>query len=1068
MKPALAVLGMTVICAGLVLFADQVRGQDRPVPEIVDNVSDERDPLLYYAPQHLQEEHREALNHLMTVDMQNVPLEEAIVAIADKGGFRVAFSRDAVDIDWQQPVYVHYERATLLGALYRLLYDQEIFDINIAFSRYGQLVFVPNQYEGDEDLDLVRDTRIEYGTISGQVTDEVSGEAMPGTHVMLEGTHMGAVADQDGRFVIRRVPEGAYAVTASYLGYRPYTARLELEGNSRVDYDMSLQEALIHGQDIQIIAHLRGQARAMTRQRESVNIRSVISSEQIDRFTTMTVDDVLSRISGMHSGSNIRGVGSAMSNVTVDGQRMGTTGTGSRSVDLSTISVDMARELEVIKVITPDMDADALTGVININTRRPAGGSRELDMRFGGGGIPRYYRYSGPGARAAISYGDTPRDDFSYAVNVSYQRSPNTAEGFETDWEIMNFGNGPVDVMSYLSTELRFDPRERYGTGLQMTFQPTDRTSFHVQGMLNVQNREDRRYGMSYRPRVEAYVNQNATSREFGHNRGFITYDAREEPYRVDQYTFRATARHRFTRFDMEYRVGWGYGRLDRDRYRFRFISPRDYDYFVTLENRMNPTIDIIERNYPGQNLFDLEFVENTWDEHRDNELSAGIDFEVPYHRGSFKFGAGNRMTLKNGAFEDFRMDYSRRVNISQFEAHVNSEWHILGRDHHHTYHIPWMLDLESGREFYYGQYPHMRLDRERWAESAETRKYNAYEHTLAGYGMGTLLFGRLTLLGGLRFEYTRTRYDGRKGVIDSGGRYRGATSADSRNQYIRLFPNAQAVYGLGLMTNIRLAWSRSIGRPDFDQLAPYQLLNYDRETVVRGNPNLKPMISDNLDFLIEHYFRNVGELTLGVFYKQLSDFVYLFEQRLREGTHAGWNERTYLNGDNATVYGVEVSWQQKLDFLPAFLRNFSSILNYTWTHSIADLDRDKDRYGTFTLPGQRPHIVNAGLNYHQGVFSAGAFYSWSSPVLLAYGNLQWVPQIQLRERVWFDRYSTGSNQLSLSFSYRITSRIRVWADANNLLRTRHNEYFYNREYYPHLIRYNNTANLFLGVRFQM
>ncbi|MDG5767642.1 TonB-dependent receptor [Balneolales bacterium ANBcel1] len=1056
-----------LVMTGL-LCHGQVMAQVRPVTDHGPEHESDRNPLIYYAPANLDEHHQEAMNTLISVRLDNVSLEDAIVAIASKAGFRVAFSRDALNIDWKQPVSVDYERATLLGALYRLLYDHEIHHINIAFSRYGQLILVPNHVNGRTPHHLVQVSLVNYGTVSGRVTDETTGEVMPGAHVVLEGTRLGAVADQDGRFVIRLIPEGSYAVTASYLGYRPYTAYLNVEGNSRVDYDLALKEDLIHGQNLQIIAHLRGQARAMTRQRESINIRSVISSEQIDRYTTMTVEDVLLRVTGMHGGSNIRGVGSAMSNTTVDGQRMGTTGTGSRDVDLSTLSVDMTRELEVIKVLTPDMDADALAGVININTRRPVGGARELDIRAGGGLIPAFYQQSGTGARVAASYGDSHGKEFSYAVNVSYQRSPSVGEGFETDWEIMNFGNGPVDVLSYLITGLQFDTRQRFGTGIQLTFQPSDRTSFHVQGMVNVQRRDDHRYGLSYRPRVETYINQHTTSREFGHDRGYITYDARTEDFRIDQYTFRASARHLFQDFDLEYRIGWGHGRFDRDRYRFRFESPREYEYFVTLDDRKSPTIDLINRPFPSQNLFDLNFVDNTWDEHRDNELSAAIDATIPHHQGYLKVGASNRLTKKKGAFEDFRMDYASRVTISQFDKYVNSDWDILGRKHHHTYHIPWMLNLNSARDFYYGQYPHMRLDRIRWAENSDTRNYRASEYTAAGYAMSNLVLGRITWLAGFRMEQTLNSYRGRAGLIDSSGRYRGSTVAENHTSYFRFFPNTQLVFGLGRMTNMRLAWSRSIGRPDFNQLSPYRLKNYDRETIVGGNPNLKPMISNNLDFLIEHYFMNVGEFTAGLFYKQLSDFVYPVEQRIQEGEFSGWHERSWLNGDRATVYGLELSWQQKLDFLPSFLSNLGSIVNYSWSRSVADLDRNSDRYGTFPLPGHHPHIVNAGLNFDMGGFSAGAFYSWSTPALVAYGNLRWVPEMQLQERVWFDRYRTGSNNLSITASYRLTSEVTLWADANNLFRTKTIDYFYDRTYYPHLIQYQHIPQVFMGIRFMI
>ncbi len=906
------------------------------------------------------------------------------------------------------------------------------------------------------------------GTVAGTVIDDGSGESLPGATLMLEGTSIGAAADVDGRFTLRNVPAGDHVLIVRFIGYRSTEVPITVEAGERTTQNVRLEGEFIEGDELLIEAHQRGQSRALTRQRQSINIRSIMSSEQIERMTTTTVDGALSRVTGMHGGTNIRGVGSAMSNVTVDGQRMGTTGTASRSVDLSTISVDMVQDLDVIKVITPDMDADALAGVINISMRRPVGAERDLDIRLGGGVTPRYLTHTGPSTRASFSYGDSPNERFAYSVNASYQRSPSASERMNTEWETLNFGEGPEDVLSRLTNELRFDPRDRYGTGIQMTFQPTERTTFHVQGMYNYQDLNESRYSKSYRPRIEHYQSQNRTERDFGHNRGRIRKEAESRISNIHQLTFQTAARHLFDGFDMEYKIGWGYGRYDQDRYRFRFDSPADYEYYVTLEDRSNPTFETWNLEKPEQSLYYLSYYEPDyrWNIQNDNELSATVDFEVPHNYGSMKFGTSTRMTFKDGRQERFRMEYDRRVDAMQFEMLVNQDWHIMGRDHS-TYHMTWLLDLDDARDFFYGQYTHMRLDRESWAETAETERYDAYEHTYAGYGMTNIALGRLSILGGVRVEHTRNYYDGREGVIDNEGRFGGATDVANRSNYTFLFPNAQLVFGLGEMTNIRLAYSRSIGRPNFDQLAPYRMINYDRETIRRGNPELDPMVSDNFDLLFEHYFMNVGELTMGFYYKELSDFIYQFEDRIDEGVFLGWRERTYRNGEEATVYGLEASWQQRFDFLPGFLGNFGTFANYTWSRSIADLDRDRDRYGTFPLTGQRPHILNFGLDYDQGGLSVSAFYRWTSPVLQAYRNLEWVPPIQLRERVWFDRYETGRNDLSLSLRYRLTDNIRIWADANNLLGYQSTTYYYDRDFYPSTIR-QSVRSFALGVRYRL
>ncbi|MEX0685706.1 MAG: TonB-dependent receptor [Balneolales bacterium] len=913
------------------------------------------------------------------------------------------------------------------------------------------------------------------GTITGQVFDAETGESLPGATVMIKETNYGAATDVDGRYTVRRVPVGDQVLVVRYIGYHPQEFNLTIEDGESVEQNATLNIDQVEGEDLIIVAQQRGQARALTMQRQSVNIKSVMSSEQLDRMTTTNVSDALSRMAGMHGGTNIRGVGSGMSNVTIDGQRMGTTG-DNRSVDLSSISSDMVRDLEVIKVITPDMDADALAGVINVSTRRPIGGNRDINVRLGGGSIPRYQDVVGSSARASFSFGDSPRDNFSYALNFSYQRTPSVSESINHSWTIRNFGDGPVDLLSGLTTTLQFNPRERYGTGAQLTFQPTDRTTFHVQGMFNIMTGESTRYGKNYNPTARGWVTQDSTTLSSPtciSCSGSVSYNAQMEPSTTNQYTFRAGGRHLFDSFDMDYNLGWGHSRAFGERYGFNFSSG-GHNFKTNTDDRHHPTYSVLTHPntlFPRSRDFDLSSVDNRWDEDYDNELSATIDFNVPATLGSFKFGASSRMTLKDGNSERYDMQFRNPARLSNLDV-IGDGWTIMDRPHA-TYNIPWLMDLDAGREFYKSQYPNMRLDEETWAHHRETQTYYAKEHTSALYGMTTLTYDWIKFLGGLRFEYADNTYTGRDGETDIGGRFLGATDTTAVNRNAFLFPNAQFVFSLSNLTSVRIAYSRSIGRPSFTQLSPTRMLHHYFTRITRGNPELNPMTSNNFDFIFEHYFMNVGEFTVGLFYKDLNDFVYRATRFINadyvgaEAAYQGWDDVTYFNGDEATVYGAEVSWQQSLEFLPGFLSNLSTFANYTHTRSVTEIDERPEKV---SMTGQRPHMVNSGLDYNQGGFSASVFFSWSTPQLNSYGDPRPVPEIPYINQgqvVYFDGYSDGRRNLSAALRYRISNNFRIWLDANNLLAEQVANYNYDREYYPSSIRYF-TRNFSLGIRYNL
>lgn len=942
------------------------------------------------------------------------------------------------------------------------------------------------------NLGYAQINNVQRGIITGEVRDAQTQETLPGANVIIEGTTIGTATDIDGRYTLRSVPVGDVTVSFRYIGYVQHEVQVSVNADERVELNVELETDMIQGDEVFVVAHQRGQARALTRQRQSVNIRSVVSSEQMDRFGDQTVSGALQRIAGMgHGGTNIRGVGSAMSNVTMDGQRMGSTGSGDRSVDLGTISADMVQDLEVIKVITPDMDADALSGVININTRRPIGGERSINARIGGGITSRFVEHIGPSRRASFSYGDSPSNDFSYGINLSYLRSTSAVESFNTSWSTRNFTSieGPSDVLSDFNTQMEMDPRERYGTALQFTFQPTDRTTYHIQGMFNYQDRNRMSHGKRYSISIDRYTSPNRTGPIEG-NKDNIRYNSRLDDYKIHQYTFQAGARHLFDGFDMEYALGWGHGRMNQDRYEFNFNSPARYDYLINIDDRWMPLIEIS----PLSELTDLQMSYLTmnsgsgyrWDSHLSNDFKGNIDFEIPHRLGSFKFGSSGLMTFKSGNHERFTGDFDARVALNDFDRLVNADWRIFEREHS-TYHIPWLIDLEKGREFYHSQRPHFNLNMETWARNSKTTGYTAYEHIFAGYGMANIEYGRITFLGGARLEHTITEYSGKEVTIDDNDKLRGVVDRIQNNSYINLFPNAQLKYAFGRLTNSRLAYSRSIGRPSYSQLAPNIERDYGSDVLTQGNPQLKPMVSHNLDLLFEHYFMDVGQLVIGFFYKGLSDFVYSYSDIIRpDGTvsgpepdrgstdelFVGWRFNTYDNGEEATVYGVEFTWQQNLRFLPGFLGNFGSFFNYSYAHSLADVGR-RDTNGDVIytlLQGQRPHVVNVGLDYSQGSFSGQLSYQWGAPSISSYGDLRFVPgdpNVPINRRVYFEGYRDAANDLTLTLRYRLTDAFRLWADANNILNHRRVDYRYHRDYYPTQSSLSGrTVNL--GIRYSL
>lgn len=932
---------------------------------------------------------------------------------------------------------------------------------------------------------LPREAVAQTATISGEVIDVSSGEALSGVGVDLQGVDLATTTNANGRFILHQAPSGDYHLEITHPGYLTRHIPISIDGDRSLEQPIELSlDADASG--LVADTRLSAQPRALTRQYESVSFSSVISSEQLDRFADYSVQDALARFPGVqvdaHREVNLRGVGRNMHYATVDGQRMSTTGMGDRGIELGSLSLDMIQDVEVIKVLTPSMDADAVGGVVNLNTRRPVARERQISVRLGGGGHTRYLNHMGPASRASVSYAEAVTEDLFLSANMNHQLDLRGRESLQVGYNVAEFGNdGPDDVIEFISPEFQTHGQSRVGGDIQLRFQASEQTSLYFQGLMNLSDNERIRHSNLFHTQGD-WLHADTTGLQG--EQGTYDYNVQLQSFDIHQYNVRAGARHELARINLDYNLGWTMGQveLEQDSPHFQWSG---MDYVINWENRNRPSMHII--NAPLQRdgsvsplRVRLQHHDRLRQRHVDNSFSGEVNFEIPFNLGTFQLGSSARFTFKDGFFNDARYSIFGPLNVGTYE---NTRTDGIDIFDEREYRIPQFVDPHGARAFYGGNRPRMSRDDNRHFQRSEVWNYGASEHIYAGYAMTTLGFGGLTLSIGARMEHTEAQYDGRKPSFDDQGRLNESPDTSDVASYSNIFPNAQLVYGLGDRTNIRAAFSRSIARPDFNRLAPFEQLNVQDTTLFRGNSGLEPMISDNLDLLFDHYYSGSGALTLGLFYKQLSGFVVernrsrqivrgeypdfdvLFEDE--DVLEVSVHERLFVNGDEtAELYGFEASWQQNLNFLPGFLSNFGTFANYTWSHSVYDVDYRDDEV---QLPMQRPHVVNAALDYSQGRFSTQVSYHWAAAAVNGLQETRSLaPAIDENEAIYMDRYQDGWKDLSVTFRLRISNNFRFWADASNILTNDRVQYARDRDLYPVRTDRNAGRSFMVGIRYDL
>ena len=208
--------------------------------------------------------------------------------------------------------------------------------------------------------------------------------------------------------------------------------------------------------------------------------------------------------------------------------------------------------------------------------------------------------------------------------------------------------------------------------------------------------------------------------------------------------------------------------------------------------------------------------------------------------------------------------------------------------------------------------------------------------------------------------------------------------------------------------------------------MAPYVNISAGQPTASIGNPDLKATTATAYDLLVERYFRNVGFMSAGAFYKNLTNFIYptsrprLASEDLGEATLV----TQPVNGPTAKLYGYEVAWQQNLTFLPGVLRGFGLNANYTRTQSESTIP---GRTGAkLQLPGQTGNAGNIGAFYDRGPVSLRVGGNYSGEFLSTINPLTADGDTRTRARLQWD--ASGSLQLP--------RRAKLFAEAINLTNT--------------------------------
>lgn len=882
------------------------------------------------------------------------------------------------------------------------------------------------------------------GSIYGVVIDAETKETVIGAYVLIKDLGIGGVTDFDGNYSIRNVPVGKHIVTVSYVGYNTITLTdVMMEAGQRLKLDLLLERGNAELDEVTIVAFRQNSTieSVISEIRRVPQVVVGVSNQQIARSQDNTAAQVMRRVPGITIVENrfvmIRGLSERYNNVMINNVSAPSTEVDKRTFSFDLISSGSLDKMLIYKSGTPDLPGDFAGGVIKLYT------VDDVERTFAKVNFGLGYRHGTTGKDYFQSQGS--KTDF-LGFDGGFRRLPS---GFPTSNTLQNSPrNSSIRIDAAHSLANNFVPEKRtfwadqsmgvtFGTSKTLGERLiTNITSVGYSTGYQTFNREFKRYfewtdesqdilqrfayqDMTYQKDNKINLMSNWKFRldryntlsfknlfnQIGENETIIRdgSDFIQRPgddlrnyllgYRSRSiYNGQLEGTHMLGGgpHSLSWVAGGSYLREEEpDLRRFRTFRPRIGDDPFMMQMP------------PSSNLFDTG---RYYGELNEYSLNHGLDYTFAGTSWFSTVKAGYVIDWRDRSFNSRYMSYlypgffDPTVRETLIRLPLNE---IFSKDN---------VKNLNGFVLEEGTRP---ID-----------SYTASTLTNAAYVSTQIPLDKLTLIGGVRVEYNIMSMNSRDDF----------EVLAVRNPMLSLMPFLNTTYQASERTQIRLAYGRTVNRPEFRELAPFVFYDYKLDGGRVGNPDLNNATIDNVDLRFERYPRLGETITLGFFYKYFNNPIENKTIVTTETPFFG-----YLNADFAYSYGVEVEIRKSMQGLTgsAFLDRFAINANASLIYTKVDLGGEAAAESqTRPLQGQSPYILNAALYYDDAKngLIGNLAYNVVGPRIYSVGDVLY-PTIYEMPRHSLDLTLTQKVSRNMSAKFGITDILnapyRFYQDSN-------------------------------------
>ncbi|MDD6209959.1 MAG: TonB-dependent receptor [Bacteroidales bacterium] len=782
------------------------------------------------------------------------------------------------------------------------------------------------------------------GWVEGIVKDKEFNEALPGATIQIKGANSGTVTDFDGNYKIEKLNPGVYTLIFSYISYAPQEIKVEVKRNESSKVNVELGQADLKIAEVTVTGkkNLESEnALLLERKMATIGVES-LGAREMSLKGISNAEDGVKKITGISiAGANqvfVRGLGDRYSATALNGLSIASPNPDNKLIPLSLFPSAMVKNISVNKVFQPCNFADYAGAYINIESKENVGKDYLMLSVSTGGVLNTMFRDFYSSDKVGSSYlGYMPSMKLSKTLKNSTRGDVASLrhDPFNTNFNIGR-NVAPVDLkIEVLGGEsvtfrnndvLNFTLGANYSNGYNR-YMNAYTSTLNAQGVILDKFDYDK-YAFETSSSALAQFAYNRSNRHFL-NYNFIYVHNSEDSYSdregYDQEGNPLVGSNSVTRFynlinnqlhgrhdlntklELSWSASYGYTTSDEpDRRQIMYVRDGSELHPFVLNQQ--------ETNRFFGNLKEDEIVADARLKWKISETSGKLNF--------LETGAAYKRKKRDYNSMSFYYAYNKEYAGAIIVDNIYTPSEFLNNQTFADGNVSLVKNAQDRNNYY--------ANADLGAAFAELN-YN--------------LNAKFLLSGGLRYEYSEqtVRY-----WTDAGAEKLAKLPAHD------VFPAINLKYDINKDHNIRINLSRTVTRPSFIEMSPFEYRESYGGATVRGYADIKNGYNNNFDFRYE-YYPTPGELiSVSAYYKFLQDPIERVQQ------YSSGAIQTFRNVNEGHVAGIEIELKKNI------YKDLKLGVNgsYIFTRMILPDDgvyTDKKR----ALQGASPYLVNADISYN-------------------------------------------------------------------------------------------------------